>query len=127
MAPDHHALFYLNDYLVHDAWWGGMTPYQFEADFPGSVLQKGENALRVVAQPVPGTSFQTIVTDWFEITYRDTDVAEDDSLAFSQDDAGTWQYRVGNFSQPSVEAFDITDPTNVSRIISTSIAQMAST
>jgi len=127
--PDHHAMISINGYPVPDAWWDGETTHQLQAGVPDSILVEGQNEIEVVCPGDTGAGSEIVVTDWFEIDYRDTHVAEDDSLTFRQDDVGTdpWEYEISNFSQPSVEVYDTTDPINVSRIISTTITPITPT
>ncbi len=127
--PDHHALIYVNDYLVEDAWWDGQTGHQVDVGFPEMVLLNGQNVIKVVCPGDTGAAAyqEVVLTDWFEIDYRNTHVAEDESLTFAEDDVGTWEYEISNFSQPSVEVYDVTEPISVSRIVSTTIVPVGPT
>ena len=130
LTTDHHVLIYVNGYPVEDAWWDGIAPHPVVADFPSSALLEGENVIEVVC---PGDTsigaLSVVVTDWFEITYRDTHVAEGDSLAFAQDDigSGVWEYQISGFTQASIEVYDVTVPISVSRIVSRTIFPIEST
>jgi hypothetical protein len=126
--PDHHVLFYVNGFEVEDAesWWDGKTGHLVEAAFPNSFLEEGANVITVVNPDDTGAATDVVFADWFEITYRDTYVAEGDSLAFTQEETGVWEYEISNFTEPEVEAFDVTDPLSVSQII-TDITEIDST
>jgi len=126
--PDHHVLFYVNGFEVEDAEssWDGKTGHLVEAAFPNSFLTEGANVITVVCPDDTGAATDVIFADWFEITYRDTYVAEGDSLAFTQEETGVWEYEISNFSEPEVEAFDVTDPLSVGQII-TNVTKIDST
>lgn len=124
LTTDHHVIIYVNGYPAEDAWWDGITRHPVVAGFPSSALLEGENEIEVVC---PGDTsmgaLSVVVTDWFEIIYRDTHVAEGDSLAFGQDGIGSgiWEYQISDFTQPSIEVYDVTVPISVSRIVSRTI------
>jgi hypothetical protein len=116
----HHLDFYINDHhdetLVAD--WNGQTEYAGEIPFPQSYLVEDINTIEITAT---SGSADVGFINWFEIDYYDTYVAENDSLRFSGDEAGTWEYHVGGFITADVEAFDVTDPANPSRIINATV------
>ena len=125
VTKDHHVLVYINDYPVYEASWDGISVHEVEVEIADSMLV-GENEIKVVNPGDTGVAGELIVTDWFEITYRDTHVAEGDSLLFTEDQAGVREYEISNFSEPAVEAYDVTDPLSVSQII-TNVTKIAST
>ena len=115
--PDHHVKIYINDNLVGEAWWDGMIEHLTEADFPESYLVEGANAIKVECPNDTGAGSEVIMINWFEIEYYDTYVAENDSLDFSGDEAGTWEYHIGDFTTNDIAVFDIADPANATRVM----------
>ena len=122
---EHHLDFYINGH--HDeslvANWYGKTGYAGEISFPQSYLVEGVNTIEITAT---SGSADVGFINWFEIDYHDTYVAENNSLRFSGDEAGTWEYHVDGFTMSDIEAFDITNPVNVSRIINTAVEPSSS-
>ena len=122
--PDHHTKVFLNGHLLDDATWDGQVEYQFETDIPQSYLLEGSNTISVECPftGLPITVTQDIIfANWFEIDYHRRYTVENDSLFFDGDEAGTWQYEVGDFLTDTIEVFDITDPLGVTRILSTTV------
>ena len=117
VSPDHHLKLYVNEQFVGDAYWDGQTEYLGEHTFPQSYLVEGNNVVKIEAPNDTGASRDSGFINWFEIDYYDTYTAENDSLAFSGDEAGTWEYHVDGFTTSDIEVFDVTDPANVSRIV----------
>jgi hypothetical protein len=115
--PDHHLKLYVNNQFVGDAYWDGRTVYMGEYTFPQSYLVEGNNVVKIVAPKDTGASVDVGYINWLEIEYYDTYMAEGNRLHFNGDEAGTWEYHVGGFTNSDIEAFDVTDPANVSRII----------
>jgi len=115
--PDHHALVYLNDHLIADAWWEGQTPYSTTAEVPQAYLTDITNTLRVDMPADTGSSYDGIYVDGFTVQYTHPYHALGDELAFTQDLTGAWEYRVAGFSELDILVFDVTDPAHVVRII----------
>ena len=127
--PDHHARIYLNDEgsPISDVTWDGQTEYQFEADVSQSFLIEGTNVFTVeLPCDLGGVDSDRIYVDWFEIDYHRTYTAGNDSLFFSGDDAGTWEYHVDGFSTNDIEVFDITEPATTTKIVSTTVESTSS-
>ncbi|MBC8492466.1 MAG: hypothetical protein H8D43_01670, partial [Chloroflexi bacterium] len=128
--PDHHTRIYINDNLTEDSWWDGQVERSSEIDFSSSYLLEGINTIRVEGPNDTGVGSDLVTFNWFEIDYHDTYTAENDSLRFSGDVAAetstTWEYQVDAFTTGDIEVFDITDPANVSRIISISVEPSSS-
>mgnify|MGYP005840805595 CR=1 FL=1 len=72
-------------------------------------LVDGPNTIRLQALS-SASSVYTVVTDWFEITYRRSFVAMNDRLTFGSP-GGTWRYQISGFNSGPVTAFDVTNPT----------------
>ncbi len=127
-SPDHHSKVYLNGYLLDEAKWDGLVPYQFQEDVSQSHLVDGTNVVSVecpLELPVTVT-YDLVYVDSFEIDYYRAYTTENDSLLFDGDGAGTWQYEVGGFTTDTLEVFDITDPLSVTRMVSTTVVESGS-
>lgn len=118
--PDHHTKIYLNGVEIDDQSWDGQSIHDHEITVPHSYLNEGTNTVRVEAVGDTGAAVDQVFVNWIDIDYFDTYVAENDELLFAVPTAGTFQFKVSGFSSNAVNIFDITDPTNVARIINTS-------
>jgi uncharacterized repeat protein (TIGR01451 family) len=118
-SPDHHTRVYLNGNLVDDANWDGFRIYQFEHAMPAAYLVEGVNEI-VVELPfedLPDDVISDIIfVNWFEVDYRDRFVAEDDRLQFDEFVSGPHAFTVTGFTTGTLEAFDVTSPTQPIRI-----------
>ena len=121
-VPDHHTKVYLNGHLLDDATWDGQVEHQFYSDTLQSYLIEGANTISVQCPlDLPLVDFDFVYTNWFEIDYHRAYTVENDSLFFDGDEAGAWQYEVGDFLTDTIDVFDITDPFSVTRMISTTV------
>src|SRR3972149_6938768 len=111
--PDHNTRIYLNNVEIDDRSWNGQVELLHEA---AGVIKEGTNTLMLRSMGGTGASTDMTHMDWFEVDYRDTFVAESDSLDFTVTEPGTFEFRVSGFSGNSVEVFDITDRANVIRV-----------
>ncbi|MBN1814786.1 MAG: hypothetical protein JXA14_23305, partial [Anaerolineae bacterium] len=116
-SPDHHAQLFLNGTMMADVLWDGMTWYNITAIFPQSLLREGTNTIEVRAPNDLGTGIDFFFHDWFEIVYRDTFVAESDTLTFPGVGPGTWEYRIHGFTSNQLAAFDVSDPAAVKQLV----------
>ncbi len=71
-------------------------------------LVDGPNIIRLQALSSRSATY-TVVTDWFEITYKRSFVAVNDRLAFASP-GGTWRYQIAGFNSGPITAFDVTNP-----------------
>jgi hypothetical protein len=119
--PDHHTLVWLNNTnnLVDEAYWDGKSRYRFETQIPKSALIEGQNQLlfSVRFDAYPGQLTDRIYFDWFEIEYPRRFQAQDDRITYQWNENGeTWRYVINGFSDPSVEAYEITNPLTPRRV-----------
>lgn len=114
LSPDHHTALYLNDSThsqpIDDHLWDGKSRYHFETDLSQDALIEGANALDFVAYKTDGMPADELYFDWFEIEYERLFLAEEDEIAFSPRQAGTWRYQVGGFQASELGLLDITSP-----------------
>lgn len=116
VTPDHHALVYVNEHLVADAWWDGQTAYSTTVDLPQTYLVNGANRLRVEAPGDSGALFDAIGVNSFTVSYQRLYRAAGDTLSFAQGQPGSWQFNLSGFTEPEILILDVTDPANVVRI-----------
>jgi hypothetical protein len=109
-TPRHHTRLYINNNLVAENYWSSIGEYSFDVEFPMQYLVEGSNTIKVESPRDNGITSDIDLSNWFEIDYWKTFVAELDSLLFNGKASGSWLYQVQNFSQPSVELYDVTDP-----------------
>lgn len=122
VKPDHHAQFYVNDQPIGDHWWDGRAAVQFvRFDFPQSYLTEGANTLVMRLPGDTGASADSVMFDRFELSYGRRHVAESNELTFTQTVSGTWKYEIVGFDSPEIEAYDITSPLTVTRIVNLQI------
>jgi len=125
--PDHHTRIHLNGTQIDEAWWDGQIEYQHQATVPQSYLSDGANTLTIESLGDTGAEVDSIYLNWLELGYWDTYVAEDDQPEFLGQGMGTLQFEIAGFTQGDVEIFDISDPVNVSRIVSNSVELVGTT
>ncbi len=115
--PDHHTQIRLNGTLIDEARWDGQVPLTHDTMIPQSLLRQGSNTLTVRAPGDTGASVDSLYVNWFEIGYWDTYVSENDRLYFSAPGVGRYTFVIGNFSSAAIQVYDISDPTQVSRLV----------
>ena len=112
--PQHYTRILINDHEIYTAAWASEAELGFEVDFPQSYLVEGANVLTLdLPMEYNGNPIQTdvVLINWFDIDYRDRHVAEADLLLFNQEEPGTWEFQVSEFTTDDLEVLDISDPT----------------
>ena len=89
---------------------------QYEISVPQGLFVEGNNHLQVENILPAGQSSSEVYVNWFEVTYQDTYVAEDNRLAFSAPSAGIYTFVLTGFSTNAIELFDVTNPATPARI-----------
>lgn len=102
--------------------WSMRTIYETTVSVPRAYFVEGTNTIKVGV----GAS-DTLWLDWWDITYPDTYVAENNVLAFNNVSAGAWRYDVSNFATADIEVYDVTDPLAPQRFINTTISPSGAT
>ena len=119
--PDHHTILSLNGYQLLNDKWDGQIQFNSQTMFPHSYLTNGTNTISVNLPGETESNTDIIYINWFEIEYWRNYMAQQDSLIFWAEGAGTHQLELSNFSNNNVELFDITDISNLKRITNFSI------
>ncbi len=97
--------------------WYDKTMYHATVSFPQDYLAAGSNVVRVEIVNDRTAGVEIVHPDWLEISYRRGFTVTDDYLAFGGDQAGRWRFTLEGFSTADVDAYDVTDPTAVKRIV----------
>lgn len=94
--------------------WRGRSEKLFEVAIPQNMLVEGQNRLVIENNPTsnPGNDTVDLYVDWFELTYQDTYVAENNQLRFNAPAAGNYTFEIGTFSTKDLVVLDITNPKN---------------
>jgi hypothetical protein len=120
--PDHHARVYLNNTLLSDVTWDGITWQMVEVPIAQSLLLAGDNTLKVECPNDTGVGMDLMYVDWAELEFANTFRAEANALAFSYAVVGTWKYQVDGFSSNQLAVYDVTNPAAVVRISGVAVA-----
>ncbi len=126
--PDHHTKIYINNNLAADFTWDGNKELVKEIDgIDPSYFVDGANTITVEA--VGGLSDSNIDSyflNWFELSYSDRFIAEDDLLQFSADTTSGASFTVEGFTDSDIMLFDVTSVQSVKRISGTVTADGSS-
>lgn len=115
-VPQHHTQILLNGRRIAEATWPAQGEYAFTANVASDWLLTGVNTITVYIPMDMGITTDYVFVNRFEIEYDRAYTATGDSLTFSGDAAGTWEYAVTGFTTATVQTFDITTPTLPVRI-----------
>jgi hypothetical protein len=109
----HHLTVWLNGQPLGDLIWSGTTRQESTFSFQSSLLESGQNELRLEngdcpPPPPPSPSPNGTYFNYFEVSYPADLTAVGDVLDF-YGQAGDWQYELAGFSASGVALLDITD------------------
>jgi len=125
--PDHHVVAYVNDTQIGELWWDGITWQMWELEFAQSLLRAGNNTLTLTCPNDTGVGIDLVYVDWLELDYANTFLAENDELAFTYAETGSYaRHLVDGFSTDQVAVYDVSDPAAVTQITGVSVAVTAS-
>jgi uncharacterized repeat protein (TIGR01451 family) len=123
-SGDHLAQLYLNGVALlspAEQAWSGQIAKLYGIAVPQDLFVENANHLRVESMLPAGSSISSFYVNWFEVTYQDTYVAEDDHLSFSAPSAGSYNFELTGFSTNDIELFEITDPAAPVRIVNAAL------
>ncbi len=114
--PDHHAIFSLNGVVAHDALWEGYWDMRFEVRDVS--INEGYNTLEIyLPRDIPDATDESILIDWFDITYwRDLVATNDRAFFGSSDRTGIVEYTVTGFQDTDAAVYKIIDKFTVRTI-----------
>jgi uncharacterized repeat protein (TIGR01451 family) len=113
---DHHVAVYVNDTWVGEATWEGISTYLAQFAFPQAYLQAGDNLIQIESIENPAY-YSANILDWFEIGYQRAYRADQDVLAYQNDQAGEWEFQIDGFTSAAVETLDVTNPLSPRHVI----------
>ncbi len=126
-TPQHHTRVYLNGVLLDDATWQPTVTYMFTATVPQSAKHNGTNTISISVPLDMGISLDVFLINWFDVIYNRLYRAVNDTLTFSGDTAGTWEYWMEGFTGNAIDVFDVTTPASPVRILGAAITPVGST
>ena len=116
-ALGHHTKVYVNNTLVKDFTWSGQVERTENiTNISPTLFINGNNSIKIEEILDAGVTVDRIYTNWFEITYNDSYVAETNELQFKGEGTGNFSFSVSNFTGSSIMLFDITSPLNTLHI-----------
>lgn len=123
ISPDHRTQFYLNSAVtpLEDQSWDGPTRHRFSGQVPSTALAQGVNSLRFVVMLQPGMVADTVLFDWFEVSYPRRFQAEQGQLLFNSDRTGPVVYNVTQLMTNSVAVLDVSNPWRPQHILSPNV------
>jgi hypothetical protein len=121
-AGYHHTITSINSHLVDDTTWGpGLAERQVTLTFDKGWLLNGTNTITINEPDIGpvGTDPDLIYTNFFDVSYQATFIAESDMLRFRQTSSAAARYSISNFGSSPVNVFNITDRFNVATFYNT--------
>lgn len=119
--PDHHIRIFFNNVLLQDLYFDGRVELTPTLYVDASLLQPGGNVVRIESPGDTGAFADIVFYDWLELGQRRLFTAEGDQLRW-QGAAGSWEYHLAGYSEPTIILLDVTDPDNPGEIVSPTIA-----
>jgi|GEM_PF-178656 len=114
-TPEHSVVVSLNGNAVYTGTWPALQEHLFEVQVPTAYLQEGANSIQVLGGV--SSTIDEFFVNWFELDYHARYAATNDSLFFSGDEAGIWEYRVTGFLTDTIKVFDVTSSLTPVRIL----------
>ena len=111
----HHIKTYINDHPVLDdaVSWEDTDTYLVKVDVPQDYFIEGVNTIKIEIINDVGKLFDQVSSNWIEVGYYDTFIAENNVLRFSNDQVGNVSYLVNGFSGDDIQVYDVSDFQNV--------------
>jgi hypothetical protein len=106
---DHDVEVWVNDVYQGAFYWSGLA-FE-EINIEGVELYDGDNTVTLICN----SGLDGIIVDWLKVVYPSTFTADGDSLKFSHPDG--YRYRIDNLRTPALKVFDVSQPTEVARIV----------
>lgn len=123
--PDtpHHIRLYMNGTQIYDNPAAGydFKAFTITATVPhNTLINNSSNTLRV--EFVPNGVSSEVYINWYEVSYRDNHVAENNLLFFDgEQSGGPWRYSVTGFTNNDIRVFDVTNLFSPARFTNTTV------
>ncbi len=122
-SPDHRTRISLNGTYLGDVVWDGQKPITYSFDnVSHSILIPGKNTIRVEEIENPEVTVDSIFVNWVEVDYYKTFVAEGNSLKFTARGNGLLSFSISNFSNATIQVFDVSNPLKVRRLTNPTVS-----
>ncbi len=114
---DHHVVVSVNGNFVSDQLWYGNEDHTFNVDVLHEYLVDGTNIITLDAPGDTGVEFDSILVNWFEMSYPRAFVANSDELKFSHEsEGGLVAYEVSGFDTEDIYAYIVKNHKKPKRI-----------
>ena len=122
--PDKSIAITLNSHPVATHQWEGMTYYVSDDSAPAAWLDGAPNRIHLTAATaqLPGIEFYSVSPDWVRVTYPSLASAQEDKLYIEALALGANQVTVSGFTTPDVLVYDLRDPNDPVRLLTTAAA-----
>ncbi len=107
-SPPYQLSVSLNGQLLLDYLWEPTQNTLVTASFSDAILRDGTNELVLTLTHSGPNSAQSLLLDWFELSYQQSYASSGDQAAFAAPKPGTWQFRIPGFSAADVSVYDVT-------------------
>lgn len=107
-SPPYQLSVSLNGQLLLDYLWDPEQNTVLSATFPDSILSDGANELALTLTHSGPNSAQSLLLDWFELSYQQSYASSGDQAAFAAPKPGAWQFHIPGFSAADVSVYDVT-------------------
>ncbi|HDP98367.1 MAG TPA: T9SS type A sorting domain-containing protein [bacterium] len=123
-SPDHHAVTQLNGKNLLNDYWDGQAKLRSQQSFFQGDLQEGNNSLCINLPGDTEANVDIILVNWFQISYWRYLRANNDLLMFDgKQEPGSFHYEMHNYSTQEILIFDISDSSDVNRLVNFDIAK----
>lgn len=123
-SPYHHTLLSLNGALVDDGYWNASIVYNIDAETGSSNLLEGANTLRLQIPLDGGVTSESMLLNWFEVSYDRLLAATGNALFFEGGAPGARRYQVSGFSAGELSAYDLSDPAAPLRLLDAAVEEV---
>ncbi len=116
LYPDHHTIVSLNGTQLMDDTWDGAISFNNRAVLPQSLLINGTNTITLNLPGDTGASSDIIYLNFYEITFWQNLIAQNDSLLIQGVQEGLHGLEVKGFASDEILVYDVTDYSDIKKI-----------
>jgi len=119
--PQHHTVLTLNGVTLDDAFWSATSEHDIDAELPHTSLIEGTNTFRLSIPLDSGIVSETVLVNWFEVSYDRLLTASNGALYFGGNASGEWRCAVDGFASDDISVYDLTNPKAPVRLLNASV------